>query len=85
VFSRLSFTRDVKPGGYWQGPIRRSLLRLADEDGAYLESLLYELQRHPRAFPVDEDQFAQAQKRRIQRLDGSVVVSIPDDKLSDSN
>jgi hypothetical protein len=36
VFSRLTFTRDVKPGGYWQGPIRRSLLKLNDEDGAFL-------------------------------------------------
>jgi hypothetical protein len=82
VFSHLTFTRDVKPGGYWQGPIRRSLLKLADEDGKYLETLLYDLQRQPRSFEVDDEQYGQALKRRIQRPDKSVVVSVPDDKAS---
>ncbi|HEX4589160.1 MAG TPA: hypothetical protein VH120_04485, partial [Gemmataceae bacterium] len=81
VFARLSFTRDVGPGGYWQGPIRRSLIKLNDEDGAYLEFLLSELRDHPRSFPLDEEQYKQAIKRRIQRPDRSVVVSVPDDKV----
>jgi hypothetical protein len=71
VFNHLTFTREVKPGGYWQGPIRRSLLKLNDADGAYLNALLHEIQRHPRTYPVDEDQYRQALKRRIQRPEGS--------------
>jgi hypothetical protein len=81
VFSRLSFTRDVQPGGYWQGPIRRSLLRLNSDDGSYLESLLLEMQRHPRSYPVDHEQYNQALKRRIHRPERSVVVSVPDDAI----
>jgi hypothetical protein len=85
VFSHLSFTRDMKPGGYWQGPIRRSLLKLDPEDGSYLESLLLEMQRNPRSYPVDQEHYDQALKRRIQRPDRSVVVSVPDDSIATSD
>jgi hypothetical protein len=82
VFSHLSFTRDVKPGGYWLGPLRRSLVKLNSEDGSYLESLLLEMQRSPRFYPVDQEQYNQALKRRIQRQERSVVVSVPDDTVA---
>jgi hypothetical protein len=82
VYSRLSFTRDVKPGGYWLGPLRRSLVKLNQEDGAFLDSLLQRLQGDGRAFPVDSEQYERALKRRIQRPDRSVVVSVPDDKVA---
>jgi hypothetical protein len=81
VYSRLTFTRNVKPGGYWQGPIRRSLLKMNDEDGAYLESLLHKIQTERRTYPIDEEQYERASKRRIQRPDRSVVVSVPDDAI----
>jgi hypothetical protein len=82
VFSNLTFTRGVKPGGYWLGPLRRSLVKLNEHDGAFLESLLQRLQAQPRTFSVDSDQYARALKRRIQRTDRSVVVSVPDDKVA---
>jgi hypothetical protein len=81
VYSRLTFTRDVKPGGYWLGPLRRSLVKLNDQDGAFLESLLQQVQDQPRTFPLDREQYDRALKRRIQRPEGSVVVSVPDDRL----
>lgn len=81
VYTRLTFTRDVKPGGYWQGPIRRSLIRLSDEDGAYLELLLQQIQRESRTYPVDEKEYERASKRRLQRPERSVVVSVPDDAI----
>jgi hypothetical protein len=85
VYSRLTFTRNVELGGYWLGPLRRSLQRLVDEDGGFLDALLRQQQREPRAFPVDADQYERALKRRIQRPDRSVVVSVPDDRSHDQD
>jgi hypothetical protein len=82
VYSHLTFTRDVKPGGYWLGPLRRSLVRLNPDDGAFLDSLLQRLQSDGRDFPVDSEQYERALKRRIQRPDRSVVVSVPDDRVA---
>lgn len=81
VYSRLSFTRDVKPGGYWLGPLRRSLVKLNQDDGAFLDSLLQQLQSDGRTFAVDREQYERSLRRRIQRPDGSVVVTVPDDKV----
>jgi hypothetical protein len=82
VYSRLTFTRDVAPGGYWLGPLRRSLVKLSEEDGEFLDSLLHELGTDGRTFPVDHEQYARASKRRIHRPDRSVVVSVPDDRVA---
>jgi hypothetical protein len=79
VWSKLSFTRDVKPGGYWLGPLRRSLQTLTDEDGSFLDSLLHRIQTESLTFPLDEEQYERALKRRIQRLERSVIVNVPDD------
>ena len=80
VFARLSFTRAVGPGGYWQGPIRRSLLKLNPEDGAFLEDLLVRVASEGRTYELDEDAYDRALNRRIQRPERSVIVSVPDDK-----
>jgi hypothetical protein len=82
VRSQLTFTRDVKPGGYWQGPLRRSLAKFHADDGAFLESLMHRLASEERVFPVDAEQYERCLKRRIQRPDRSVVVSVPDDRVS---
>ncbi len=79
VYSQLSFTRDVKPGGYWLGPLRRSLQKLVDLDGSYLDSLLHKIQKESLNFPVDPEQYQRALKRRILRPERSVTVSVPDD------
>ncbi|HEX4143207.1 MAG TPA: hypothetical protein VHY91_06630 [Pirellulales bacterium] len=79
VFSRLTFTRAVKPGGYWLGPLRRSLQKLEDQDGQLLDSLLHRQQSEGRTFEVDGDQYEKSLRRRIERLEGPVVVSVPDD------
>jgi len=81
VYSRLTFTRGVKPGGYWLGPLRRSLVKLDQEDGEFLEALLQDLQAQDRVFHVDSQQYERALKRRIQRPDRSVLVSVPDDTI----
>lgn len=79
VYSQLTFTRDVKPSGYWLGPLRRSLQKIQQQDGDFLDSLLQRLQNESRSFPVDNEQYKRALTRRIQRSDGSVVVTVPDD------
>jgi hypothetical protein len=84
VYSQLSFTREVKPGGYWLGPLRRSLYRLKQDDGAFLDSLLQRVQSEDRTFPVDREQYDRALRRRIQRPDRSVVVTVPDDRGASS-
>ena len=60
VYSHLTFTRDVMPGGYWLGPLRRSLVKLNSDDGAFLDSLLQRLQADGRTFPVDSEQYDRA-------------------------
>ncbi len=81
VFSNLSFTRDVGPRGYWQGSIRRSLIHINDDDGKFLENLLRVAKSSPTVYPVEEEQYAKAIKRRIHLSDRSVTVSVPDDDL----
>lgn len=80
VFAHLKFTRNVSPGGYWQGPIRRSLLRIDPEDGAFIESLLTRVRDEGLEFPLERDDYERALGRRIHRQDRSVIVSVPDDK-----
>lgn len=85
VFSRLTFTREVKSGGYWLGPLRRSLAKLDSDDGNFLDSFLTKMQTEKRRFPLDKEQYESALKRRIQRSDRSVVVSVPDDGFPDAS
>lgn len=80
VFSRLTFTRDVEERGYWLGPLRRSLQTLVDEDGLFLNQLLLNQCEARRVFPVDRDRYeTELERRRIQRAEGSVIVTVPDD------
>ncbi len=79
VFSKLTFTRNVEEGGYWLGPLRRSLQKLDSQDGGFLNDLLVRQTVDHRKFDFDIDQYERALKRRIQRPEGSVVVTVPDD------
>jgi len=81
VYSRLTFTRSVPAGHYWLGPLRRSLVKLDDADGAFLDSLLQQIQAEHRVFPLDKELYKRALQRRIERPDRSVVVSVPDDRV----
>lgn len=81
VYSRLTFTRNVPPGHYWQGPLRRGLVKLDREDGAFLDSLLHQIQAEGRVFPLDRTEYDRALRRLIQRPDRSVLVSVPDDGM----
>lgn len=85
VFSKLSFTRNVRPGGYWLGPLRRSLHKLERCDGDFLDSMLRNQSLAHRKYPFDSDHYETVLKRRIQRPEGSVTVSVPDDANADED
>jgi hypothetical protein len=81
VFSELTFTRSAQAGGYWLGPLRRSLQKLDTSDGKFLTDLLCKQAREQRSYEVDHEHYERALKRRIHRPEGSVVVTVPDDNL----
>lgn len=80
LFSHLSFTKDAGPGDYWLGPLRRSLQKLEAVDGQLLEQILNAQQDIKANYQIDEEAYQKWLKRRISRLDGSVIVSVPDDE-----
>lgn len=80
VFSHLSFTRNVKQGGYWLGPLRRSLQKIDTKDGEFLSSLLSRQNHEQKPYDVNREQYERELNRRIQRSEGSVVVTVPDDE-----
>jgi hypothetical protein len=83
VYSHLTFTRNLPQGGYWLGPLRRSLQQLNTEDGDFLCRLLEQQQAQPRNYPVDDDEYQRHLKRRIQRADGPILVTVPEDRAED--
>lgn len=79
VWKALSFTRDVGEGGYWLGPLRRSLQAIDKADGELLQAILRRQSESPTLFPIDEKQLERARSRRIQRVEKSVAVTVPED------
>ena len=79
VFNTLSFTRG-KEGGYWLGPLRRSLQHIDDADGQFLEKILLQQAREQKVFPIDQDQLDQLRPKQVKRTDGTVGVTVPKDE-----
>jgi predicted RNA-binding protein len=84
IFQGLSFTKG-RENGYWLGPLRRSLQRLEESDGRFLEDLLQRQSRNPRPYPLEEAQLAQLRTKRVKRADGTVEVSVPRDDGEDES
>jgi hypothetical protein len=79
VWMRLSFTRDLPKGSIaWTGRVRGSLTRLADADGALLESVLREQADGGAAYPVDEDEYRRLLGHKVRRTDRDVTVIVPE-------
>ena len=80
VWKRLSFTRDLPEGSTaWTGRVRGSLTRLADADGALLESILREQAGGGAAsYPVDEDEYRRLLGHKVRRTDRDVTVIVPE-------
>jgi hypothetical protein len=81
VWDTLSFTKsnNVTPGMGWTGVVRRSLNRLKDEDGRYLEQLLISQSTDGADYPQDSDEWRRLIAKPIYRADKTVVVTVPSD------
>lgn len=81
VWDTLSFTKvnNTTPGIGWTGFVRRSLNRLKDEDGRYLEQLLISQSKNGADYPQDSDEWRRLIAKPIYRADKTVVVTVPSD------
>src|SRR5262249_52837974 len=80
IWPHLSLTRRHSQSSVqWTGFFRTSLNRLPDEDGRLLEKLLTEQHRAPRAFPLTDQEKRMLALHPVQRLEGAIAVTVPDD------
>lgn len=79
IWEGLSWTRNTTPGDYWLGPLRRSLQSISRADGELLERVLRAQATAQTTYACDPKQLAKAKGRRIQRVEKTVAVSVPDD------
>ncbi len=64
VFSRLTFTREVEDGGYWLGPLRRSLQQIDIEDGKFLDELLHLQLEEQQTYDVNHETIRARYKKK---------------------
>ena len=80
IWDSLSFTRGQnKNSSTWTGKLRGSLVRLADEDGSFLESAIRRQMLSGHAYPVAEDEYKRSVHHSIRRVDKDVSVTIPEE------
>ncbi|MCO6459548.1 MAG: EVE domain-containing protein [Pirellulaceae bacterium] len=79
VWDALTFTKGTSPtDGGWTGMVRRSLNRIPDEDGRFLEQLLRSQESGGETYPVDDEKFRRLVSSRIRRADKIVTVTVPE-------
>jgi predicted RNA-binding protein len=79
VWKELSFTRQHEKGtSSWTSKIRRSLNRLSEEDGEFLEKLILGQKGDGETFPVDEEEYKKLLRHRVRTRDKVVTVSVPE-------
>jgi hypothetical protein len=80
VWSALSFTQNhSKSSSLWTGPLRTSLTALGSSDGAFLVKTLRQQAESLRNFPLDPRAQRIIRGYRVNRADGAVSVTVPDD------
>lgn len=80
VWNKLSFTKSIdKKSSAWTGIIRNSLNALSDDDGKFLEDLIFSQQENGINYDVDEREYAKHLKHKVRRTDGEIKVSVPQD------
>ena len=79
VWNALSFTRgQSKNSSTWTGKLRGSLVQLAENDGAFLESAIEAQVSGGVTYPVDENEYKRLLAHRIRRADKDVSVTVPE-------
>jgi predicted RNA-binding protein len=79
VWNVLSFTRgQSKSSSTWTGQLRGSLVQLAEEDGAFLESAILSQARGGVTYPVDENEYKRLLTHRISGSGRDVSVTVPE-------
>jgi hypothetical protein len=82
VWNHLSFTQGQTRGTpTWTGNVRTSLIRMSEDDGRLLESLLIEQSRGGKAYPIDQDEFQKLATHKVRRADKDVIVTVPEDRV----
>jgi predicted RNA-binding protein len=80
VWNKLSFTKGVqKNSSIWTGKVRGSLVQLSDEDGGYIESILFQQINQGVAYSYNEEDFKKFASHRVKRIDKDVTVTVPED------
>jgi len=80
VWNRLSFTAgQQRNSSTWTGKLRGSLVRIDDQDGAFLERSLRSQSLGGQAYPVDPGEYRRLTTHRVRRADKDVSVSVPED------
>jgi hypothetical protein len=79
VWNTLSFTRGLPKNSYkWTGKLRNSLNLLSDEDGSFLEQIIYQQLSDRHVYPVDEAAYQRMLTHGVAISGKLVTVSIPD-------
>src|SRR5205823_4101730 len=85
VWDVLSFTKgNTHTSSVWTGMVRRSLNRIPDEDGHFLEQVLARQAGGGPEYPVDEDAYRRLVSKPIRRADRTVAVTVPVDDEGDT-
>src|ERR1051326_119342 len=80
IWNRLSFTQEhVRGLSTWTGKVRASLAPIADEDGAFLETVLGRQTQGGKDYPVQKEERGKLLAHRIRRADKDVSVTVPED------
>lgn len=86
IWNFLSFTSGLVPNSaQWTGKLRRSLNRLAEQDGAHIEEWLVQqnISSQPQIFPIDQDRWTRLVGHRVRKPTGARLVSIPETVTDD--
>jgi hypothetical protein len=82
LWTKLSFTRKLKPGSFgWaqSAKLRQSLIEIAEPDGILLNQVLSEQARTMKSYPIDPADLRHLTNRTVVRTEqGEVEVEVPD-------
>lgn len=85
-WKHLSFTKDLhRKSTGWTGMVRRSLTKLSEEDGQYLEALLTAQDSAPQSYPLTSADRKSLWPSVINSESGQIAVSVPDEEPRPSN